>query len=326
MGNLSWACLGVCATTVCGLAAAQSPAQAASAHPAPVASTAFPVAAGSAAPLPPPPAPPASSASASAVAPAPVTPAPPAAPAPLPAAPAPPPGAAPAPYPGYPPPLPYGYYYPPPLPPPLAKPRFPDDAAVTTSPFLDAVVGGVSWENRISQPLNVGAQAGVYLGGLVRLVARAAVPASDSTDQPGFDSSFDSSGYQRRTSDTPALLYGASAGVVVHSTPYFALAPGLAFARTDVSDFGTMVAASAPFDWVMPSGLRMGFEVQLGQAFGGRYRYACQDTSGSLCGGPPQITRDRPSGTAFFMQFQIGFGFNHPAPLPPTASPSAAPR
>src|SRR5450432_171622 len=315
MGNLSWACLGVCATTVCGMAAAQSSASTASAHAAPLASSAFPAA--SAAPLPPPPAPPASSASASAGAPVPVTPAPAAAPAPLPVAPAPPPGAAP-PYPGYPPPLPYGYYYPPPLPPPPLKPRFPEDAAVTASPFLDAVVGGVSWKNRISQPLNAGAQAGVYLGGLVRLVARAVVPASDGTDQPGFDSSFDSSGYQRRTSDTPALLYGASAGVVVHSTPYFALAPGLAFARTDVSDFGTMLAASAPFDWVMPSGLRMGFEVELGQAFGGRYRYACQDSTGSLCGGPPQITRDRPSGTAFFMQFQIGFGFNHPTPLPPT--------
>jgi hypothetical protein len=197
---------------------------------------------------------------------------------------------------------------------------------VTTSPFLDAVVGGVAWKNRVSQPLNVGAQAGVYLGGLVRLVARAAVPASDETDQPGIDSSFDSAGYQRRASDTPALFYGASAGVVVHSTPYFALAPGLAFARTDVSDFGTMVAASVPFDWVMPSGLRMGFEVELGEAFGGRYRYSCEDSTGAICGGPPQITRDRPSGTAFLMQFQIGFGFNHPEPLPPAAAPAAAPR
>ncbi|HEY1537652.1 MAG TPA: hypothetical protein VGF76_26715, partial [Polyangiaceae bacterium] len=59
----------------------------------------------------------------------------------------------------------------------------------------------------------------------------------------------------------------------------------------------------------------------LGQAFGGRYRYQCQDTTGSSCGGPPQITRDRPSGTAFLVQFQIGFGFNHPDPLPPSAAP-----
>jgi hypothetical protein len=233
-------------------------------------------------------------------------------------APAPPPAAYPPPPYGYPPPLPYGYYYPPP---PLPKPRFPDDAAVTTSPFLDAIVVGESWQDRVSQPLNIGAEAGVYLGGRVRLVARAAVPASDQTDQPGSDSSFDSAGYQRRASDTPVLFYGASAGVVVYGTQDFALAPGIAFARTDVSDFGTMVAASVPFDWVMASGLRIGLELELGQAFGGSYRYQCQDTTGSSCGGPPQITHDRPSGTAFLMQFQIGYGFNHPNPLPPSASP-----
>jgi hypothetical protein len=153
----------------------------------------------------------------------------------------------------------------------------------------------------------------------VRLAVRAAVPADTETDQPGLDSSFDSSGYQRRPSDTPAFFYGASAGVVVHSTQDFALAPGIAFARSDVPDFGTMIAASVPLDWVMASGLRMGLELELGQAFGGLYRYQCQDTTGASCGGPPQITRDRPSGTAFLMQFQIGFGFNHPDPLPPSA-------
>jgi hypothetical protein len=300
MGNLTWACLGVCATTVCGLAGAQAAGTPAPAHVAPGASAAFP-----SAPLPPPPPPPAAPPPATYPAPYPA--------APYPAAPYPP-----LPY-GYPPPLPYGYYYPPPMPPPLPKPRFPDDAAVTTSPFLDAIVVGESWQNRVSQPLNVGAEAGAYLGGRLRLVARAAVPASDQTDQPGIDSSFDSAGYQRRASDTPVLFYGASAGVVVYNTQDFALAPGIAFARTDVSDFGTMVAASVPFDWVMASGLRIGLELELGQAFGGSYRYQCQDSTGSSCGGPPQITRDRPSGTAFLMQFQIGFGFNHPDPLPPSA-------
>jgi len=131
-------------------------------------------------------------------APAPSTPSTPPVPVP---APAPPPATYPATYPypyqpyAYPPPLPYGYYYPAPLRPPLPKPRFPDDAAVATSPFLDAIVAGVSWQNRVTQPLNVGAEAGVYLGGRLRVVARAAVPASGQTDQPGIDSSFDSAGY-----------------------------------------------------------------------------------------------------------------------------------
>ena len=305
MGNLTWACLGVCATTVCELAVAQTAAPAASAHVAPSASAAFPAARR----CPPPPA--------LSSLPSPRRPAPPApAPAPPPARciPRALPAACPTPpYPGYPPPLPYGYYYPPPLPPPAPQPRFPDDAAVTTSPFLDAVVGGVSWKDRISQPPNVGAEAGVYLGGRVRLAVRAAVPSSDRTDQPVLDSSFDSAGYQRPLPTRRRFFYGASAGVVVHSTPYFALAPGLAFARTDVSDFGTMIAASAPFDWVMPSGLRLGFEAELGQAFGGSYRYQCQDSTGSSCGGPPQITRDRPSGTAFLMQFPDRVRLQSPA-------------
>jgi hypothetical protein len=225
----------------------------------------------------------------------------------------------PQPYPGYPPP-PYGYYYPPPVLPPPPPPRFPEDAAVTSSPFLDAVVAGVSWQNRLSQALNVGGQAGVYLGGRLRLAVRFAVPAGQ-TDQPAIDSSFDSLGYQRRASDAPAFFYGASAGVVVYGSQDFALSPGIAFARTDVSDFGTMLAVSVPFDWVLASGMRIGLEAQLGQAVGGAYRYQCADFGGTSCASDPQTTRDRPAGTAFFLQFQLGFGFNHPAPLPPTSRP-----
>jgi hypothetical protein len=318
MGNLSWACLGVCATTVCGLASAQSVAPAGPAHVAPGASAAFPPA--SAAPLPPPPPPPpaapvsSASPAATPLAPAAAAPPPPTSPAPYPAGPYPP-----APY-GYPPPLPYGYYYPPLalLPP---KPRFPEDAAVLTSPFIDAIVGGASWQDRISQPLNFGVQAGAYLGRRVRLVARAAFPSSGVDDQSGFDSSLEALDYERRPSNAPIVLYGASAGIVVYGTQYFALAPGVAFARTDVSDYGTMLAASVPFDWVMASGLRVGFEAELGEAFGGSLRYQCIDSTGVMCGGPANTTRDRATGTAIFMQFQLGFGFNHPDPL---AAPSAS--
>jgi hypothetical protein len=196
---------------------------------------------------------------------------------------------------------------------------------VRTSPFFDIIVAGVAWQDRVSQALTVGAQAGAYLGGRLRLAVRAVVPADNVNDQSGFDTALEGVGYQRRPSNAPVMIYGASAGVVAYRAQNFALAPGLAFARTDVSDYGTMLAVSVPLDWVMASGMRIGFEVELGQALGGKLRYQCTDGVGVACGGPIQATRDRPSGTAFLMQFQIGLGLNHPDPLPPLAPRSAPP-
>jgi hypothetical protein len=212
----------------------------------------------------------------------------------------------------------YGYYYPPP--PELPKLRFPENAAVRSSPFIDLLVVGVDWQNRFSQYLNLGAQVGAFVGDRVRLTLRGVIPTDNLNDEYYGDAN---SFQARSPSKAASFLYGASAGVVVVSTQSFVLSPGIAFARSDVSDYGTMLALSMPFEWVTASGLRVGFELNFGRAFGGRSQL--QSCAGNVCAGPAQAP-DRPAGTGFWMQFQIGYGFNHPAPLapePPAVPPAA---
>ena len=229
---------------------------------------------------------------------------------PAPASPAP---VYPAPYPyPYPPPPPgyaYGYYYPPPpaLPPP---PRFPDDAAVRSSPFFDAILVATDWEHRISESVSVGAQAGVYVAGWLRLTAKIAFPTEGMGDQ---SADFGSG------TKAPSLFYAFSAGFAAVRTPTFVMSPGLMLARTDVGDYGSMFGLSLPLDWVLKSGLRLGLEGGLGSAFGGR-RPSC-NTPGSTGCNQRSSYEDRDPGLALWIQFQLGFGFNHPGPLAPTAGP-----
>jgi len=264
----------------------------------------------------------ASAAASGTTAPAPATPAPPAgtpgsaaaptvspaaaAPSALPPPPPPPPGSPtfPGSYPALPPPpaYPYGYYYYPPPP-----PRFADDAAVSSSPFVDATLVGLDWQHRFSEPVNVGVQAGVFVAGRLRLTAKLAFPTEDVRD---------SEGQFGRQSKQPSFFYAFSAGVAAVRTSNFVMSPGLMLARADVADFGTMLGVSLPLDWVTSSGLRLGLEGGLGRAIGGRSVVGCT----SDCSLPPSY-EDRRSGSALWFQFHVGFGFNHPAPLPPTAGP-----
>jgi hypothetical protein len=98
------------------------------------------------------------------------------------------------------------------------------------------------------------------------------------------------------------------------------MSPGLMLARTDVGDYGTMLGVSLPFDWVMNSGLRLGLEGGFGRAFGGQRAVSCSTPGAADCNQRPRF-EDRDAGLALWLQFQIGFGFNHPAPLAPTAGP-----
>jgi hypothetical protein len=218
--------------------------------------------------------------------------------------------AAPAPYPyAYPPPPPgytYGYYYPP-APPPAPPLRFANDAAVSSSPFFDAVVLVADWQHRVSDSVNLGAQAGAYVGGRVRVTAKIAFPTEGMGDR---EADFGSG------SKDPSFFYAFSAGFAAVRTPTFVLSPGLMFARTDVADYGTMLGLALPLDWVTKSGLRLGLEGGFGRAFGGRRSVPCSTD----CNQPPRF-QDREPGVALWLQFQIGFGFNHPAPLPPAAGP-----
>lgn len=249
-----------------------------------------------------------------------VTP-PPAAPssAPAPAAPPPaqppPPVSYPAPY-SYPPPPAYpdGYSYPvlvPLVPAPPPPPRYGDDAAVSSSPFFDAIIVAADWNHRINESASIGAQAGVYVAHRVRLTAKISFTSEGWGDQQADFGSI---------SKNPSFFYAFSAGFAALRTPTFVMSPGLMFARTDVSDYGTMLGFSLPLDWVTKGGLRLGLEGALGSAFGGRRAVACSISAGD-CGQQPRY-QDLGSGAAFWLQFHIGFGLSHPGPLPPEVPPT----
>ncbi|HWZ89458.1 MAG TPA: hypothetical protein VNW92_11430, partial [Polyangiaceae bacterium] len=305
MGSFAWVGVGLSTVLASEVGAAQS---ATGTFP-PTRSAAAAASGSASAPLPPPPPPPpANVAPAAAPAPA-ATPAPAGAPASAPSAPAAaPPAPYPQPYPGYPQPYPgypqpypppgYGYYYPPPT--ARVKERFPENAAVSSSPFVDVLVSSVSWQYRVSQFLNVGLQAGVYAAGRLRLTANVILPTSELTDQyyaSAYDySSNGSAYYYGQSSKAASLFYGASAGIVAVGTPSFVMAPGVAFSRTDVSDYGTSFGVSLPFEWVTATGLRLGLELDLGRAFGGSAHLQCTSNNGGVgnCASPT-ISQDRPS-------------------------------
>ncbi len=221
-------------------------------------------------------------------------PAPPAPPAPA-SHPAPAAPAAPAalPPPGYYYPPPPGYYYPAPEAPRPARPRFPDNAAVVSSPFFDALIGAVAWGDRFSHGLSLGGQVGVYLAERVRLAARLTVPSSRVSVIGNVI-----------TAEQPSFFWGASAGVVAVSSSNFVWAPGLMMMRTDVSDYGTMLGFSMPFEWVLGNGMRVGTELDFGRVAGGKGVQCCVNE-----------VVDRESGSAVWLQFQLGYGVNHPPAL-----------
>jgi hypothetical protein len=205
-------------------------------------------------------------------------------------------------------------------------------------------VTSVSWQNRVSQFLDVGLQAGVYVAGRVRLTANVLLPTSALTDnyQPSYaQSQFLNTGdyYARASSKAASVFFGFGVGIVAVSTPNFVMSPGLVFSHTDVSDYGSSLAGAFPFEWVTASGLRLGFEFDAGRAFGGSSHVQCISAStggpATDCASGTQLTLDRPTGTSIVLQFQVGFGFNHPDPVPPKgdgdetygwpAAPAAAP-
>ncbi|HKO47535.1 MAG TPA: hypothetical protein VJV79_07425, partial [Polyangiaceae bacterium] len=212
----------------------------------------------------------------------------------------------------YPPPPPgyaYGYYYlPPPPPPPPPRLRLPVDAAVRSTPFFDAIVVAADWQHRISDSVSLGAQAGVYVARRLRLTAKIAFPTESIGDQ---QADFGAG------AKAPSFFYAGSIGFAAVRTPTFVMSPGVMLARTDVGDYGTMMGVALPFDWVTRSGLRLGLEGAFGRAFGGRRSTPC---ASSICNAQAAFT-DRETGFAGWLQFQIGFGLNHPGPVPPAAGP-----
>lgn len=80
-------------------------------------------------------------------------------------------------------------------------------------------------------------------------------------------------------------------------------------ARANVSDYGSMLTLSMPFEWVTDDGTRFGFEVDIGRAFGGKITARCEFDP---CTPGDEQELDRPAAPAFFAAFQLGWGFNHP--------------
>src|SRR5690606_13376050 len=155
-----------------------------------------------------------------------------------------------------------------------------------------------------------GVQAGVFVAGRLRLSARVVPLLNTPEDSVEATDSF--GGPQEwgdASSDSPSVVWGGSVGIAALSRSNFALSPGILVLRTDDTDYGTIAALSVPFEWVAESGLRIGFEVGVGRAFGGNRIQRCQNTGAPQSCVPGEERRvDREAGGAIVLHFQVGWG------------------
>ena len=198
------------------------------------------------------------------------------------------------------------------VPPPIADrpPAVPVDAAARASPFLDGVTSLVVFGKRFDPtPVTAGLQGGAFLGGLVRATGRFVLFGHDVADQAVEDFDF-SSPYEPVASDAPAFLYGGTLGLAIVRTRRFVVSPGVAVARTNVGDYGTLAAVSLPFEWVRPRGMRITFEVDVGRVFGGIVTERCTNRfpSGADCDAGSTRRADRDDAAAVLLQLGIGWG------------------
>lgn len=168
---------------------------------------------------------------------------------------------------------------------------------LSATPWVDFSLTNFWIDNRVSNFLNVGVQVGGYFFERLRVTARLVAPLQQVDDEQydGYYSSDFGSSFVDRRSRSVAVLYGASAGLIISNSRTFLFAPGLLIMRTDVEDYGTSLALSLPFEWTTRRHLRIGFELALGQGMGGTQA----DTNGG--------TEKRPSGTFVLLQFAMGY-------------------
>ena len=185
---------------------------------------------------------------------------------------------------------------------------------------MDATLNGTWLEDRFGDPLVFGVQGGGYLGSSVRLAIRLEMPTKNARDEYEDDSvpptglgptptppTFTSS--SPRDSAPPTLFYGGTLGLIATRGENFVFAPGLLFMRSDVSDYGSVVGISMPFEWITARGMRFGLELDLGRAFGGTVRtQTCTSNTTSGAQSCTESEMDRPAGRAFALRFQMGFG------------------
>jgi hypothetical protein len=221
-----------------------------------------------------------------------------------------PPGYSPPPGYGYPPP---GYY---PYPPADSQEResLPSNAAVRSSPFFDLLVGGFVFEDRIDSWMALSVEAGLFIGDLLRISLLAGMPMTDPNDN-FYDSD---SGSYGGNSPSPDFIWGGNVGLALVSSSSFVMSPGVRLIRTEVSDYGNALMLHIPFEWVRSSGMRIGFDVSAGRAFGGGQPTPCPTTP---CAAGDSTSADRPAGSAFFMNFLMGFGLRSEENPSPRAAP-----
>jgi hypothetical protein len=253
------------------------------------------------------------SASAPAAAPPPV-PAPPprqAAPAPLP-----PPPVVVAPVYGPPPPGYWSWVYVVPAPPANEFPpeeskrtENPSYTLAETSPFLHAMLSWDSLDERFHDGANPGIEAGVYFARHLRLAADVSWLDDDTTDQYPSRHPSAEVGYARDGAGNPSILFGGSVGVPLALRDDVFFSPGLAFYRSNVGDYGSLLAVNVPIDFVVQSLGRFTWSFALGSSFGGQTYERCTGET-SACDVGERSWSSRPSGFGGIVNLGFGLGLN----------------
>lgn len=202
----------------------------------------------------------------------------------------------------------------------------PDDSAARHSPFFNAITGGIAVGNRFDSSFYLGAELGGFLGRF-RGSLRALFPFGVS--QP-YGEEMTNPEFQSIRSDKPALIWGAGVGWALYSGYGFVASVTANFMRSDEGDFGNWLALALPLEWITRTGLRVGTELGLLDAFGGEVLARCGNEL-TFPGIPPANDTecdvgevrafDREPGLGIWLHFVVGVPFEHPEPTlgPPMA-------
>jgi hypothetical protein len=150
-------------------------------------------------------------------------------------------------------------------------------------------------------------QGGLFVASRLRIAGRLIAFLSEPEDEVEI---YSSNEFKETATDSPSVLYGAALGFAVLSRPTFVMSPSVVFARTDVKDYGSFVGLGVPIEWVMEGGARLGFEIDLGRAFGGSTIERCQNLGVAQSCVPGEERRvDRSPGTALLLHSdRMGYG------------------
>ena len=197
----------------------------------------------------------------------------------------------------------------------------PDRAAAKHSPFINAAAGGITISKHFDSSAYLGAEFGAFFDDRIRVSARALFPFGVAQGAP---ESLSNSEFRPIHSAKPALIYGGGAGIALYSGQSFLLSLQANYQRTDVGDFGHMLALALPFEWMTNTGLRVGFEAGVLRAFGGQVFGECGpspfvfDSTNSqenlTCDIGEVRAFDREPGNGLWVHFALGYPYDRPEP------------